>query len=247
MGLPHHRLRPGFEKRWEHLGNLPNWFLLNPEWWSLAWQVFKNYRKAKGALLSALVRQPSISHERSYILVSTLWDLDPVSYPNRWLSEMCGGLDTRKMQELFASSRLSTIYQCLDCEVTLETHLREQAFHQHAALESIRGVTGHMSLVPAEVVCELLCADCAARRLRERQERILQLQDMPYPKFLYSREWLTISQQKLGRAKYLCARCQQTRKPMEVHHLCYDRCGDEYFDDLLVLCRTHHRYLEGLQ
>jgi hypothetical protein len=247
MVLKHHRLRPDFESRWEHLGTLPNWFLLDVEWWSQAWQVFKNYREARGALFSALLEQSSTSREWSYNLVSTLWDLDPLAYPDRWLSEACGGLDTPEMQEYFASSRLSTIYQCLDCEVALRTQLREQAFSKYVALESIRSVTGHWRVVPAEVVCELLCSDCAERRLRERQERILELKDMSYWTFLRSEEWMTISQHKLDRAKFLCAICQQTQKPMEVHHLHYIRRGDEYFDDLLVLCRHHHRYLEGLR
>ena len=65
-----------------------------------------------------------------------------------------------------------------------------------------------------------------------------------YYEYLASREWRLKRKQKIERAGRWCERCHE--RPIEnVHHLTYERLGNERQDDLLGVCRACHEFLSA--
>jgi hypothetical protein len=71
-------------------------------------------------------------------------------------------------------------------------------------------------------------------------ERVDELRAMPYDEYLQSEEWRHRRRWILHRAESRCEQCGSRREPLHVHHLTYERLGDEHDDDLLVLCARCH-------
>ena len=63
-----------------------------------------------------------------------------------------------------------------------------------------------------------------------------------YLAYLQSDRWALQRAAALARAKYRCSTCGSVID-LEVHHLTYDRLGDELPQDLTVLCETCHTRL----
>lgn len=57
-----------------------------------------------------------------------------------------------------------------------------------------------------------------------------------YVEHIRSPKWRKLRQQILARCSGLCERCGKIPKRFEVHHLTYDRLGDERLTDLIALC-----------
>lgn len=53
-------------------------------------------------------------------------------------------------------------------------------------------------------------------------------------------EWQKRRQLRIKIANFQCEKCQGTPIIFHVHHLCYDRYGNENWDDLQVLCEKCH-------
>ena len=60
-----------------------------------------------------------------------------------------------------------------------------------------------------------------------------------YEIYLRSDEWNSIRQSVLMRASYQCEQCMNAGR-LHVHHLTYERVGNENEDDLIVLCEDCH-------
>ena len=60
-----------------------------------------------------------------------------------------------------------------------------------------------------------------------------------YKKYIVSPQWKKKRKQVLERATYKCEKCNAT-EGLEVHHLTYDRLGQEELYDLLVVCKKCH-------
>lgn len=60
-----------------------------------------------------------------------------------------------------------------------------------------------------------------------------------YKAYIASPRWKAVRQATLLRAHGQCQRCGATEK-LEVHHLTYDRLGNEIPEDLLVVCHPCH-------
>jgi 5-methylcytosine-specific restriction endonuclease McrA len=60
-----------------------------------------------------------------------------------------------------------------------------------------------------------------------------------YKQYLSSDQWLEIRHQILERASWQCEQCLSP-VALEVHHLTYDRVGNEDLDDLQCLCHECH-------
>ena len=60
-----------------------------------------------------------------------------------------------------------------------------------------------------------------------------------YQEYLLSPEWKTIKKKIITRAKGCCEGCGEA-KPLEVHHLTYDRIGQELLTDLAAYCSECH-------
>lgn len=61
-----------------------------------------------------------------------------------------------------------------------------------------------------------------------------------YIDYLQSPEWDKKRKQRLHLDGYTCQGCGAKNKPLDVHHLTYDRFGNEWLDDLESLCRQCH-------
>lgn len=60
-----------------------------------------------------------------------------------------------------------------------------------------------------------------------------------YEDYINSFDWHLKRSQALSRADQKCGRCGST-EGLEVHHLTYERLGNEEPEDLLVVCRSCH-------
>lgn len=107
----------------------------------------------------------------------------------------------------------------------------------------------------------VLCADCRRKRsaayeayrqedeLRRQEEerrqelariRLWQLKTMPYFEYLQTPEWQATRRQMLERALFRCQLCNANGL-LDVHHRTYERRGEEWEEDLIVLCRRCHQ------
>jgi len=61
-----------------------------------------------------------------------------------------------------------------------------------------------------------------------------------YTEYLNSEEWKNKKRLVIKRAKSSCEGCGKSNLPLEVHHLTYDRVGDELLTDLVAFCGKCH-------
>jgi HNH endonuclease len=74
-------------------------------------------------------------------------------------------------------------------------------------------------------------------------DKIRYLQALPYQEYLASVWWRRRRHLRLQKAKGRCERCGAVTSIADVHHIHYDRRGDERDSDLEVVCRDCHRKL----
>jgi hypothetical protein len=102
----------------------------------------------------------------------------------------------------------------------------------------------------------ILCIDCERRRgeAREQQNReswrqqeaertatLVGLRALPYEEYLRTEHWLKTAQRARRAADYKCQLCNRADSELHVHHRTYERLGEEYLKDLIVLCEECHR------
>jgi hypothetical protein len=61
-----------------------------------------------------------------------------------------------------------------------------------------------------------------------------------YDQYIKSAQWRNISKLIKGRAGNKCAHCGRSSSKLEVHHLTYERFGNERMTDLVALCQLCH-------
>lgn len=76
---------------------------------------------------------------------------------------------------------------------------------------------------------------------KKKQDRIAELQSMPYAEYLKTYEWRQRREYALKRAGYCCNVCNKPDTTLDVHHRTYERRGHESYNDLIVLCRECHK------
>lgn len=98
------------------------------------------------------------------------------------------------------------------------------------------------------------CAQCrqveqesSDRAWREREatyrRRLHELKTMPYAEYLRTPEWQERRKARLKAAWYACQVCNARNTMLNVHHRTYERRGEEYARDLIVLCENcHHMF-----
>lgn len=71
-------------------------------------------------------------------------------------------------------------------------------------------------------------------------ERVRELRAMQYEDYLQTPEWKHVIA-VIGRVvDGVCELCKEPRRWLDVHHLTYERRGQEWGSDLLALCRPCH-------
>lgn len=63
--------------------------------------------------------------------------------------------------------------------------------------------------------------------------------DMDYRDYLTTQHWEDTRKRKLSLVGGRCEKCPRSA-PLEVHHLTYERLGEERMEDLQTLCRICH-------
>jgi len=77
--------------------------------------------------------------------------------------------------------------------------------------------------------------------------------DLPYRDYLRTPWWRYIRQQALDVAGRRCEAVNENGRRcgswdrLQVHHLTYERLGEERPEDLVVLCARHHLEMHGLE
>lgn len=98
---------------------------------------------------------------------------------------------------------------------------------------------GGADLIPCAFVFDILPLGPGPRRPAH------ELAAMPYRDYLLTREWRETRRKRLSASERRCAECG-VRHRLHVHHLTYDRLGEEALDDLQVLCAVCHRVAHGI-
>lgn len=75
--------------------------------------------------------------------------------------------------------------------------------------------------------------------------------EMEYQDYLTTVHWEKTREQKLREVDNCCESCLQQglirRGNLEVHHVTYERLGEERMDDLRALCAVCHRRAHGIE
>lgn len=69
---------------------------------------------------------------------------------------------------------------------------------------------------------------------------------MDYQEYLTSAHWYSIVRRKRQSVNNQCEVCGSPHN-LQVHHLAYERLGNEDLEDLQVLCLYHHAQMHGIE
>lgn len=68
------------------------------------------------------------------------------------------------------------------------------------------------------------------------------------PPYMKSKRWRKKRAKVLARDGHKCVQCKRSDRQLHVHHLTYERYGNERLDDLVTLCErchsTEHKWLK---
>lgn len=71
-------------------------------------------------------------------------------------------------------------------------------------------------------------------------KEVLRLKSLPREEYLKTEHWQEMRRKKLRDSFYSCSLCNVRNTRLEVHHKTYERVGEEYESDLIVLCHNCH-------
>lgn len=71
-------------------------------------------------------------------------------------------------------------------------------------------------------------------------------QSMDYADYLQTEHWAQVRKHKIAKTGRQCEKCGRTGN-VDVHHLTYERLGEELMEDLQVLCPICHKQVHGLE
>lgn len=74
---------------------------------------------------------------------------------------------------------------------------------------------------------------------------IERLNNLTYQEYIETPYWDNTRKRALKAAGYRCQKCRKVNVPLDVHHLTYERRGQELLSDLLVVCRPCHEAIHG--
>jgi hypothetical protein len=103
---------------------------------------------------------------------------------------------------------------------------------------------------PSRGVWRLASANATARQPVAAEppsaQRLRELGEMPYPRYLRTPEWHRTRADALLRAGNCCSLDVSHTGDLEVHHRTYDSLGSEQPSDLVVLCHACHQLYHGM-
>ncbi len=158
----------------------------------------------------------------------------------------------REVWEIVAADPIS-LFGCLGCGYPLPVRGLSDVKRLLRALDAARkSRPGDRS--SADLFCGV-CTEVILERLNEQgrrdrrasEARIFELNRMPYAEYLLTPEWRNRRAMALAWAGHRCQVCDTNDEELHVHHRVYTRRGRERPEDLIVLCRTHHALVHGLE
>jgi 5-methylcytosine-specific restriction endonuclease McrA len=181
-------------------------------------------------------------------LIPFLIELD---VPTATLSDMFG-LSGRELWNIAAAEPVS-VFACSDCDVLLNVRDRRDLLR---LIRASRAISCARAGDPGDV--SLLCDPCTELRLRlqseeqrlrrlAQQARTAQPRRMPFVEYRNQPEWQQRRREALARARYRCQMDASHDAPLDVHHNTYQSYGDERLEDLVVLCRSCHQKVHGIE
>jgi 5-methylcytosine-specific restriction endonuclease McrA len=142
---------------------------------------------------------------------------------------------------------VSGLVECDKCGTPLQFRSRS---HMQSALRKVRTSQrkGYANYAEGYTI---ICDECWQSLQHERtaqwqkeqatrDARLNALRTMPYREYLQTAEWLARRKQHVKSAGYRCQVCNASGVQLNVHHRTYERRGNEYYKDLLALCRNCH-------
>jgi primosomal protein N'' len=90
-----------------------------------------------------------------------------------------------------------------------------------------------------------ICHDCFDWVKERIQKQVQKLKEMPYTDYLKTSHWLNLKKKAIKKAKNKCQKCSKSGVTLHVHHLTYERRGEEKMSDLLVVCKPCHEAIHG--
>ena len=66
-----------------------------------------------------------------------------------------------------------------------------------------------------------------------------------YSKYLKSHAWKTLRAKVIYRDGGRCKICGNAHRSLDVHHITYERFGNELLSDLVTLCDAHHKIIHS--
>jgi len=98
------------------------------------------------------------------------------------------------------------------------------------------------------ILCDLCWEEVQANRNAEAEDhwvrlqaRLMELKSMPYALYLQTPEWQERRKRHLKSVGFRCQVCNRSEQPIDIHHRTYERRGEEYYKDLIALCRSCRR------
>lgn len=185
------------------------------------------------------VRDPDIQRIKEFIW-KLYWEEDWINVPAiKAIAISYFGKDHKTWKDLI-EGRVAAA--CTDCKQEVSILVASRSHYQR------------IKAGKNEPYKPLLCEKCQQEKNKMRQQqqaewdthnkaralRIQELQNMPYGEYLQTEEWNQTRQAALKRAKYACQLCNADHIELHVHHRTYERLGQEYARDLIVLCKQCH-------
>jgi 5-methylcytosine-specific restriction endonuclease McrA len=87
----------------------------------------------------------------------------------------------------------------------------------------------------------------AQTKLDRARNKLQELKTMPYEEYLLTKHWKDFKKARIIEANFECQRCHRGDIKLHVHHLTYERRGEELPSDVVVLCEACHREEHGLK
>jgi 5-methylcytosine-specific restriction endonuclease McrA len=187
-------------------------------------QMYKELKaKARDHMYEAILqigRETADTPERNNIIAELYWLHRDI--PSTWIGNAfhIREYDVRMTAQGYASvSRI-----CHECEQEFKAVLKSRSDY-------------------APFICQP-CQQAREARWKSSQAqqkvRLEELRTMPYQEYLKTEEWQEKRQERLRVVKYRCQICNAGNTTLDVHHRTYERRGNEYARDLIVLCRNCH-------
>lgn len=196
-------------------------------------------------------------HTLAKRIAPLIWERDELIRVARFLYWDCPEIPAKEIADHFFQCTIQELKQfigpltinvhCGICKIPLTMEVtsrtqRQERLHRDRDQFKTRAWTWHR------------CDSCKAQEQARQEEwnathqsyeeRLTELQTMPYFEYLQTPEWDQKRKAHLRSSKYRCQICN-TSGPLHVHHRTYENRGNEQWADLIALCADCHSHFHN--